>query len=224
MTRRPLIIAVGAVALLLSIPLALLGRAALATPAAVARETAMLPADVRVGTPHRSLADRAAWHLLGAGHAGPFPEIVGIYREVTGLPAMSAQPTWSIRVASLIPRLRSPQERAQAYVMAGTLLALGAGDGLGVSQIGNSPAAKALLAQAADDFRVAIAADGGNEQAKYDLELLVRQQAPARPRTGHASRKPTTKPPPARGTRQKKVPQTQSQINDAGVYATGSGY
>ncbi len=224
MTRRLLIVAVGAAALVLSIPLALLGRAALATPAAVAREAAVLPADVHIGTPHRSLADRAAWHLLGAGRAGPFTEIVRTYREVTALPAMAAQPTWSVRVGNLIPRLRSPQERAQAYVMAGTLLALGAGDGLGVTQISDSPGAKALLAQAADEFRAAVAADGENEQAKYDLELLLRQQSPGRPGTGPASRKPTSKPPPAGGKRQRKVPLTQSQINDAGVYATGSGY
>jgi hypothetical protein len=222
--RRGLLVAAGVAALVLSIPLALLGRAVLATPAAVARETAAAPADVRVGARHRSLADRAAWELLGADRVEPFAQIVRTYRTVTELPALAGQPTWSVRLARLIPRLRSPEERAQAYVMAGTLLGLGAGDGLGVPGGTDSPGAKALLRQAADDFRSALQYDDANEQAKYDLELLLKQERAQRPAPNGRKRKSATRPQPSGGKIRKKVNLTQSRINDAGIYATGSGY
>jgi hypothetical protein len=213
-------------AIVLSIPLALLGRAVLATPAAVARQTADRPADIRVGARHRSLADRAAWHLLAADRVEPFAEIVQTYRTVAELPALAGQPTWSVRVARLIPKLHDPKDRAEAYVMAGALLALAAGNGLGVPDGIGSAGARPLLAQALDDFRTAVRNDPESEEAKYDLELLLKQQA-ARSNpsdSGGTKRKTPVRPEPASGKRRQTPPVTQSRINDAGVYATGTGY
>jgi hypothetical protein len=224
--RKTLAIGAAAtLALLLAIPLALLGRAALATPDAVARQTVDGSAGIRVGVQHRSRAERAAWRLLGADRSEPFAQIVQIYRTVAALPALAGQPTWSVRIAHLIPRLRSPEERAQAYVMAGRLLALGAGDGLGVLQDNDSPGAQALLAQATDDFRAALRNDPASEEAKYDLELLLRQQmTEAERNNGGRKRSKTVKAQPSPGKRRQTEPLTQSRINDAGVYASGSGY
>lgn len=221
------LVAAGAAALVLSVPLALLGRAALATPGAVARQSADEPAAVQVVAGHRSLAERAAWHLLAADRSEPFAEIVQTYRTVAGLPAYAGQPTWSVRMAHLIPKLRSPSERAQAYVMAGTVLALGAGDGLGIPQTNDSPGARALLAQALDDFRAAVSYDPHSEEAKYDLELLLRQQtAQSAQRSGGEQRKRpvAAMPQPSAAKSKQNEPLNQSRINDAGVYASGSGY
>jgi hypothetical protein len=224
--RRRLVVGAGGVAALaLSISLALLGRAVLATPAAVAREAPGRPAAVHVGARHPSLADRAAWHLLAADRVEPFAEVVRTYRSATAMLALAGQPTWSIRIARLIPKLHAPEERAQAYVMAGTLLAIAAGDGLGVPY-NNSTGARALLTQALDDFRAAVQADATNENAKYDLELLLRQEVARAPRRRPDSTKGkrTARPETSGGKSRQKLPVTQSQINDAGVYATGSGY
>jgi hypothetical protein len=225
-SRRLLAVVAGVAAFALSIPAALLGRAVLATPAAVARETAGTAPDTRVGALHRSLAERAAWHLVAADRSEPFTEIVRTYRTVAALPALSGEPVWSIRLAHLIPRLRTPEERAQAYVMAGTLLALAAGDGLGVA-FGDSDGARALLVQALDDFRAAVRNDDGSEEAKYDLELLLKQQVERESPedTGGTTRKTAKpKPEPSDGKRRQDQPLGQSRIEDAGVYATGSGY
>lgn len=224
MRRRLAAAAAGAIALALSIPLALLGRAALATPAAVARQTAEPPAGDELARRHGSWADRAAWQVLGADRSEPFAQILQIYRTVAALPALAGQPTWSVRIARLIPKLRSPAERAQAYVMAGRVLALGAGDGLGVAQDNDSESARALLAQAADDFRAAVQDDPETEEAKYDLELVLRQQRAVARRGGAGARRDPVSARPAPGKRGRAQPLTQSRINDAGVYATGSGY
>jgi hypothetical protein len=223
--RRVLAAAAGVVALLLAVPLALVGRAALATPAAVARQTAS-PSGVQVDSHHRSLAERAAWSLLAADRSTPFAEIVRTYRTVADLPALSGQPTWSLQISRRIPELRSPSERAQAYVMAGTVLALGAGDGLGVPLANGSEGAQALLSQAFADYRAAVLSDGGNEDAKYDLELLLRQaHAQAPPPTGAPKkRRPAPRPQIPRKQRQTTHQRVESRINDAGIYASGTGY
>lgn len=224
MRRRVLAGVAGALALLLAIPLALVGRAALDTPAAVARQTAA--PGVQVGSHRRSLAERAAWNLLAAGRSEPFAEIVHTYRTVADLPALSGQPTWSIQISRLIPKLRSASERSQAYVMAGTILALGAGDGLGVPLVSDSEGAQALLSQALADYKAAVLADGGNENAKYDLELLLRQATPRTPPTTGNSKRRRAAPRPqaARKQRQSTQPRVESRINDAGIYASGTGY
>jgi hypothetical protein len=213
------------VALALSIPLALLGRAVLATPAAVARATGEQSADVRVGARHGSIADRAAWRLLGADRIEPFAEIVRTYRTVAALPALAGQPTWSVRIARLIPKLHDPKERAQAFAMAGTLLALAAGDGFGVPDTGGSRGAGPLLAQAINDFRAAVQNDEENEEAKHDLELLLKQQlARASQRDGTRTKRNKPAEPQTSGGKPQKRPVAQSQLEHAGVYATGSGY
>ena len=225
MRRRVLTGLAGATALVLAIPLALVGRAALDTPAAVARQTAS-PAGVQVGPHHRSPAERAAWSLLAADRSTPFAQIVKTYRTVADLPALAGQPTWSIQISRLIPELRSASEQAQAYVMAGTVLALGAGDGLGVPLVSDSEGAQALLTQALADYRAAVLADGGNEDAKYDLELLLRQataQAPPPAPNGAKKRRPMPQP-QADGKQRQTQPRVESRINDAGIYANGTGY
>ena len=220
--RRPVFAAAGVAALAASIALALLGRAVLATPAAVDRAAAAWPESVHVGARQRSLADRTAAYLLAADRADAFNEIVGIYRNAIALPAAAGDPRGPVQITRLIPRLRSPEERAQALVMAGTLLAYSAGAGFGVVLPRQDQAPTAIvLGQAREDFRAAVRSDPGNEAAKYDLELLLRQQ------------QAQSKPPP-QGHKRKKTPTTQDkrrkttpangQEHHAGIYKTGSGY
>jgi len=80
--RRRVVTAVaGIAALAVSVALALLGRAVLATPAAVDRAAPSWPARAQVEARHRSVADRAAASLLAADRIDAFTEIVGIYRD-----------------------------------------------------------------------------------------------------------------------------------------------
>jgi hypothetical protein len=106
--------------------------------------------------------------------------------------------------------------------MAGTLLAYSAGSGFGVVLPARDQAATAtVLDQAREDYRAAIRSDPGSEAAKYDLELLLRQQevqAQERVRPPKRRKAPTT---------QDKRPRTtpgSGQEHHAGIYATGSGY
>ena len=183
MRRQLLLAAAGAVALALSVRAVLVGRAVLATPGEVARATTSWPSDTRVAKRERDLADRAAASLLATDRAERFGEIVRIYRDATALPVVAGQPTGPIRIAHLIPTLHTDRERAQALVMASTLLAMAAGDGLGVAEIGRDAGSKALLLQALGGFRAAVASDDRNEAAKFDLELLLRQAASRAPNT-----------------------------------------
>lgn len=221
--RRPVLTAAaGIAALAVSIALALLGRAVLATPTAVDRAAAGWPARAQVGTRHRSLADRAAAYLLAADRADAFTEIVGIYRAAIEFPAAAGDPRGPVRISRLIPKLRSPEERAQALAMAGTLLAYSAGAGFGVILPRRNQAPTAtVLDQAREDFRAAVNSDSGNEAAKYDLELLLRQQkaqAPQRPSAHKRKKTPTTQ------NKRKKTARTNGQEHHAGIYQTGSGY
>ena len=205
--------------------LVLVGRAVLATPDEVARATTSWPSETRVAKRERGLADRAAASLLATDRVERFGEIVRIYRDATALPVVAGQPTGPIRIAHLIPTLHTDQERAQALVMASTLLAMAAGDGLGVAQIGRDAGSKALLLQALGGFRAAVASDDRNEAAKFDLELLLRQAASRAP-TRSPGDKSTKKDKPQssqKGRRQKKTV-GHSEVSHADVYATGSGF
>lgn len=222
MRRRVITAAAGIAALVVSIALALLGRAVLATPAAVDRAAPGWPERAQVGVRHLGLADRVAASLLAAGRDDAFTEIVGIYRDAVALPAAAGDPRGPVGIAKLIPRLRSPEERAQALVMAGTLLAYSAGAGFGAVLPARLQAPTAtVLAQAREDFRGAIRSDPGNEAAKYDLEFLLRQQqAQSKPKPPARKRKkaPTTQ------DRRKKTAPGNGQEHHAGIYATGTGY
>jgi hypothetical protein len=221
--RRRVVTAVaGIAALAVSVALALLGRAVLATPAAVDRAAPSWPARAQVEARHRSVADRAAASLLAADRIDAFTEIVGIYRDAIALPAAAGDPRGPVGISRLIPRLRSPEERAQALVMAGTLLAYSAGSGFGAVLPGREQAPTAtVLAQAREDFRDAIRGDPGNEAAKYDLEFLLRQQqaqSKQKPPARKRKKAPTTQ------DRRKKTAPANGQEHHAGIYATGSGY
>jgi hypothetical protein len=106
--------------------------------------------------------------------------------------------------------------------MAGTLLAYSAGSGFGVILPRKLQVPTAtLLAQALEDFRTAVRTDPGNEEAKYDVELLLRQreaQAPPRPQGNKRKKTPSTQ------DKRKKKAAANGQEHHAGVYATGSGY
>ena len=225
MRGQILLAAAGAAALALSIPVVLVGRAVLATPDEVARVNTGWPSGSNVRKQHRDLVDRAAAGLLDTGRAERFAEVVRIYRNATALPVVAGQPTGPIRIAHLVPKLHTDEERAQALVMASTLLAMAAGDGLGVPEIGRDPGSKALLRQSVGGFQTAVQLDDRNEAAKFDLELLLRQAgagppaAPPRKKTT-ASGKPKASP----KKKQQKRQEGHSEVSHASVYATGSGY
>ncbi|HEX7526413.1 MAG TPA: hypothetical protein VF327_08905 [Gaiellaceae bacterium] len=222
MRRTVLTAAVGIAVLAASIVLALLGRAVLAAPGAIDRGAPGWPARGQVETHRRSLADRAAASLLAAERADTFTRIVGIYRDAIALSAAAGDPKDTVQISQLIPKLRSPEERAQALVMAGTLLAYSAGSGFGVILPGKLQAPTAtLLAQALEDFRAAVRTDPANEEAKYDVELLLRQrkaQAPSKPQGTKRKKAPATQ------DKRKKKKTANGQEHHAGVYASGSGY
>lgn len=222
MKRRIVTAVAGFAALAVSIALVLLGRAVLATPAAVDRAAPEWPARAQMEARHRSLADRAAASLLDAGRADAFDEIVGVYRNAVELPAAAGDPKGPVAISKLIPQLRSSQERAQALVMAGTLLAYSAGAGFGAVLPAREQAPTAVvLAQAREDFRDAVRTDPGNEEAKVDLEFLLRQQqAQSKPKPQAKKRKKTN----TSQSKRKKPKSTNGQEHHAGIYATGSGY
>jgi len=220
--RRALIAAAGIAALVVAIALVLLGRAVLATPAAVDRAAADWPDRVHVGARDRSLADRAAADLLAVDRGDAFRRVVGIYRNAVALQAAAGNPKGPVLISRLIPELRSPQERAQALVMAGTLLAYSAGAGFGVVLPRQDQAPTAtVLAQAREDFRAAVRSDPGNEEAKYDLELLLRQQQAQSKQRPHGQKR---KKAPTTQDKRKKSSQSSGQEHHAGIYQTGSGY
>jgi len=192
-----------------AVALALLGLAVLALPAGGAQPVRTQPAQGGV-----------AARLLEHGDA--FDEIVAIYRAAVELPAAAGDPRGPVRISQLIPKLRSSDERAQAYVMAGTLLAYSAGAGFGVVLPSRNQApTQTVLGQAREDFRSAIRADPANEEAKYDLELLLRQQQVQSPR--HERARPRKKTPTTQDARRKTAPNI-GQEHHAGIYETGTGY
>ncbi len=223
MRRRVVSAAAGVALLAVSVVLALLGRAVLATPAAVGRAGPGWPGRALVAVRHRSLADRVAASLLDADRADAFDEIVGVYRGAVALQAAAGDPKGPVAISKLIPQLRSHAERAQALVMAGTLLAYSAGSGFGAVLPAREQAPTAtVLAQAREDFRDAVRSDPGNEAAKYDLEFLLRQQqAQSKPKPSAKKRKKT---PTTQDQRKKKTAAANGQEHHAGIYATGSGY
>lgn len=221
MRRSALTGAAGIAVLAASIALALLGRAVLATPGVIDRGAPGWPARGQIETQRRSVADRVAASLLAADRTDAFTRIVGIYSDAIALSAAGGDPKDTVEISQLFPKLRAPEERAQALVMAGTLLAYSAGSGFGVVLPRKLQAPTAtLLAQALEDFRAAVRTDPAGEEAKYDVELLLRQRE-------------AQAPPKPQGTKRKKAPATQDkrkkkrangQEHHAGIYATGSGY
>ena len=106
--------------------------------------------------------------------------------------------------------------------MAGTLLAYSAGAGFGVVLPRQDQAPTAtVLGQAREDFRAAVRSDPGNEAAKYDLELLLRQQQAQSKHRPHGHKRKKT--PTTQDKRRKTTPASGAE-HHAGIYKTGSGY
>jgi len=213
----------GVVLLVAAVAVALLGRAVLATPAAVERTGPGWPTGARIAVTHRNVAERAAAAVLDAGRNDAFAQIVGIYRNAVALLAAAGDPRGPVKISHLIPTLRSAEERSQALTMSGTLLAYSAGAGFGVVLPGKTQApTAAVLAQAVEDFRAAVRSDPANEEAKVDLELLLRQQEEQAKQRQKPS--PKQKKSPTTQDKRSKTAPTNGQEHHAGVYATGSGY
>jgi hypothetical protein len=216
-----LVAAAGAVALALSIPLALLGRAVLATE--VTRlDAGSLDNGVRQ---NRTLAERAAASLLAADRAERFAAVVRAYRRAAAAPAIGAASMAPVRLAQLARRVDNADERAQAHVMTGAVFALPAGNGTVSFDLVRQLGGARLLEEAAAEFRAAARIDDQNEAAKYDLELLLKKDAIARRSAGNG--RPAGQRPNARQTRQqRRNASTRRRVEEhsAGIYSTGSGY
>lgn len=224
--RHPVAAAVaGVCALALATPIALLGRAVLATPAAVVRDSRDWPAKAHV-VRSNGPADRAARTLLGVDDPGRLSEIARAYRRAAASPALSDTSATALRLEELARHVRSPGGRSQAQVIAGAAFALPAGTGRldfdAVRRLGGASS----LDQAAQEFRVAIAGDDRNEAAKYDLELLLKAEARSRAaqhRHGKPSQQQARKrqhiPPRKRSKRR-----VSAKRHQGALYSNGSGY
>lgn len=225
--RHPVAAAVvGLWALALAIPTALLGRAVLATPAAAARESREWPAGARV-VRSRGLAERAARSLLGADGAERLARIAQAYRHAAASPAVSDTASTALRLAQLARRVSSPVERSQAHVMVGAVFALPAGNGgIGfdaVRRLGGG----AALEQSAQEFRAAIVSDDRNEAAKYDLELLLKDEARSRAAQHHhgkAAKRHGRQKQRARPKKRNTRRPSAKRREGGAVYSTGTGY
>lgn len=220
--RRPLVaVVVGACALALSIPLALLGRAVLATPDRV--EAARLPGGQQQGL---SAFDQAADWLLGVEENQPFFKVVQVYRRTVSNPSGSTDSGAAVRLATLARRVKPRSERAQTHLMVGKVFALPAGDGSisfgRLRQFGGGR----LLAQAEEEFRAAALLDDRNEAAKYDLELVLASQTA--PFSALSGRRQTPANRPSGRKRNQgqdaRHPRTHRRLRQGAVSGSGSGY
>jgi hypothetical protein len=225
--RHVVLVTIGLAGLVLSTPLALIGRSVLATPAAVARVNAIWLGSAQVSR-DRTLADRVAERLLAADRAEAFARIVAAYREATANPVLAVEPVNPVRLSKLIAALHSDDERAQAHVMVGAIFARPAGNG----SVGVDAARRAglglLIDQAVEEFRAAVRVDEDNENAKYDLELLLKQQAISRAeRQSNEEQRAQNKKPAQQRTKPRKRgqgdPSTKVELH-AGIYDVGSGF
>jgi hypothetical protein len=224
--RRPsLVAALGAVLLGLSIPLALLGRAVLATPDRIEAARAGVAAG-KTMQDGRSLFDRAADGLLGVGGDDPFAELAREYRRTTAASGSFADSATPVRLATLARKVRPRSERVQAHLMVGTVFSMPAGNGSmsfgRMRQMGGGR----LLTQALEEFREAALLDDRNEAAKYDLELVLKSQTA--PFSALSGRRQTPTQRPSGQKRHQgqdaKHPRTRRKLRQGGVYGSGSGY
>jgi hypothetical protein len=217
--------AVGAAALVLSIPVALVGRAAVATPSVVQRSLTAWPEDATLAAERLTLPERAAARLVGAHGAQRFADVVQTYRDAAREPVFDVAPDTLQDVLHRVPDLPTAETRAQGLVMLGVLFTFATG---GSGRIEGGQAARRdnqfLLREAMDDFRTAIRTDGTNEEAKYDLEVLLRLQAAAAPqrRAGDADNERRARRPARR--RPQALVLNRAEVNHAGVLVAGSGY
>jgi hypothetical protein len=226
--RQLLLTAAGLVALALSIPLALLGRAVLATPAAVARTDVDWPGDAHVQH-KRAPAMRVAESLLAADRAQRLFAVAHAYRHAAAEPAVAMASITPIRLAQMIRDLRSADERAQAHVMVGAIFALPAGNGTVSFDLVRELGGSRLLEQAAEEFRIAASIDERNEAAKYDLELLLKRGAisrasPRSSRNGKRGSKQQRNSQQTQRRRRGRSSRSTLEEHNGGIYANGTGY
>ena len=226
--RRLVVAAAGVVALALSIPIALLGRAVLSTPTTVAQRDVRWPSDVRVSRAP-TLPERAAATLLGVDQPEGLLTIARAYRHAAALPAFATASLTPVRLAQATESLDSAQERAQAHVLVGAILALPAGNGSMSFDALRRLGGGRLLDQAAAEFRAAASLDDRDEAAKYDLELLLKSETASRASRRPTSSRSSSRKQPAsrrqvRKRRRSKASQTRRRERTAGIYGTGSGY
>jgi hypothetical protein len=225
--RRLVVAAAGVAALALSIPIALLGRAVLATPTTPQTDVRW-PSSARVSRAP-TLPERAATALLGDDRPEDLLAIARAYRHAAALPAFATGSLTPVRLGQMTESLDSAQERAQAHVYVGAILGLPAGSGGMSFDALRRLGAGRLLDQAAAEFRTAASLDDRDEAAKYDLELLLKSEAPSRTsrraKSGHSSstKKQTAKR-RLRKRRRSKSSRTRRRERTAGIYGTGSGY
>ena len=209
MRRGLLLAAIGVAALALSIPLALLGRAVLATPGT---------------TSPSGVPERAAAELLAAERAQRFSTVVDAYREAVAVPALAIRANNPIQLAHLIPTLPSAKERSQAHVMVGAIFALPAGDGRISFDLLRRAGAMRFFEQATAEFHAGARADDGNEAAKYDLELVLKQLLLWQ-RQQQSSSDGDAKNGKQRTRRNRQNPRSiDVELQHAGIYSTGTGY
>jgi hypothetical protein len=215
----------GLLALGISIPLALLGRATLATPTKVERSLTEWPAYATVNPARRPPFERAAGVLVGAGPAEHFAAAVRTYRRASTPPVFDVPPETLASELHAISGLPPGKARAQGLLMLGTLFVLATGgDGRILGSANARKESGNLIREAMDDFRAAIVMDDGNEDAKYDLEVLLRlqiasQPAQKKPKAGKGKRRP-----PAGPRRASNRTLNRTELNHAGVYVAGTGY
>lgn len=210
--RRPLLaLALGACALGLSIPLALLGRAVLAAP------------DRAAGG---GVFDRVTDSMLGIRRDTAFEQVVHAYRRARAMSDAAPEAGAPVHLSSLARRVTPRLERAQTHVMIGALFSLPAGDGsITFGRLRQMEGGR-VLSQAAAEFRQAVSLDGSNEAAKYDLELVLASQiAPFSALSGR--RQTPTQQPPSKSHRQghdTKHPRTHRRLKEGSVSGSGNGY
>ena len=220
--KRPLLaVVLGAVLMGLAIPLALLGRAALATPDRVELTRTEDGVASRPGP-----FDRAAAWLLGAPPSDPFFALVSEYRAAASAESTFTDSATPVRLAALARKVGPTTEQAQAHLMVGTIFALPAGNGsMSFGRLRLMGGAR-LLRQAEEEFREAARLDERSEAAKYDLELVLKSQTAAFSALSGRRQTPTSRL-PGRNRHQgqdTKHPRTKRRLRQGGVYGAGSGY
>jgi hypothetical protein len=227
MIRRHGTLVLGSALLLVALALAVLGQAVLDLPASEQHHLVALEA----GRPPQAagLRERVAAGFVGASRDTAFESAVAEYRNAIRR-SQSVDPDIAaelrrrqaaiVKLEHAIPRLGNPGERSQAEVMLGAVVALAAGNGEGTLGNGQGIGGDLLLARALQSFRDAVRADSTNENAKFDLELLLAHQVRLPPRRGKGDSK-QHKQPRAKKQRAKNDP---SQAKGANLYGTGTGY
>jgi hypothetical protein len=209
----------------ISIPLALLGRATLATPTRVERALAEWPTSATVQPARRPPFERAATTLIGAERAEHFVAAVRTYRQASTPPVFDVAPETLASELHAISGLPPGRARSQGLLMLGTLFVLATGgDGRILGGANARKESGNLIREAMDDFRAAVVTDDGNDDAKYDLEVLLRLQIAAQP--AHRKLKPGKgkRRSPSGPRRAAARTLNRTELNHAGVYVAGTGY